>query len=311
MIFKKLIKCIMATTILFSLSASAQNSEKIAGQYQFRKSLLVINPDNTFLIIGYGTLIKGAVEIKGADVKLIPYKPTCPFVLYGRTKQSRAKGNIVKFNGFDLAETLINYEENNNLLKKMKRLFNEGANCWPPDILLDNLNTNQKFYFAIKGRKEVYEFENNQGYNDFIALYLPQANEDENENTDINFTLAKDGNGLIYREEAINKLQKDAMSREEIKKMNEMYDRTFPKSEHYYCNPVYNYFEENGIDLSRYKMEMNGKEYYFLNIDNERGVDNDYNNIAVIYEYKKIEPTVLVNKSYSIDAGTVFTFTCD
>jgi hypothetical protein len=307
--FKFLIKYILISAVLFSSGVKAQNSSKIAGQYKIATTLLVIKPDNTFLMIDMGILIKGKVKSEGVNGKLIPDKPKELFALYGRTKTSITTGNIINYNsGVSEARPLINYDENNAVLKKMKKIFNDDANCIKEPTLITNPHNNPKFYFSVQDGKEVYEFENNQDFNDFIVLYLtPSISVDE-----IKFTVSEDSNALVIRGERIEKLAKSNISEAELKKLSGMYDRAFPESDYYYyCNPAYNIFEEFGINLEHFNKVQNGNEYYYLNKKIERTADSDYHNYGIIYEYRKISPVILKDISYSVDTGSVFHFDCN
>ncbi|MEO6838166.1 MAG: hypothetical protein ABI261_09155, partial [Ginsengibacter sp.] len=114
-ILKKISTIIIMT---ITLSASAQNSNKIAGIYSLPENgALLVRPDNTFMIVGYGTMIKGKVEINDALAKFIPDQPDHPFVLYGRTNQSIVSGNKIMFKGLEEGETLINCSSDNGTLK--------------------------------------------------------------------------------------------------------------------------------------------------------------------------------------------------
>ncbi|MEO5911398.1 MAG: hypothetical protein ABIP95_10950 [Pelobium sp.] len=303
----------IATALLLFLSMTiitscAQNSSKIAGSYKMDGSLLVINENNTCMIFAENAFVKGIVEINGNVVTIVPYVPKVPFVLYGRKSESRVGGNTLMLQSFNEEQTLINFEENNKAISKMRRVFNTSANCIDYPNVLDNPNENSSFYFAIEGKKEVYEFKNDEGYRDFIVLYLPQ----KEENLRLDFTLNKEKNELIYEGKVLEKEEKE-MSKDELDKIIGMYNRAYSEADKYYCNPAYNFFETEGIDVhsDQYKKEEYAGAYYFIDKYNEPGDDKDYKNTSKIYEYQKIEPKVLVNQAYKIDEASVFNFKCD
>lgn len=83
-----------------------------------------------------------------------------------------------------------------------------------------------------------------------------------------------------------------------------MYNRAFPKTEYYYCNEAYNFFEENGIDVhtDQYEKVVNFDEYYYKDKYNdppllhetddsyeytENDKNEQYNDKCHINEYKK------------------------
>ncbi len=303
--------CFNLTLLLFfaltTLTSCAQNSSKIAGSYKMDGSLLVINADNTCMIFAVNAFVKGIVEINGNEVTITPYVPKVPFILYGRKSESRVGGNTLMLQGFDDEETLINFDENNTSLKKMTPVFNTAANCIDYPTVLNNPNENSKFYFAIEGQKQVYEFDNNQGYRDFIVLYLPQ----KDENLRMNFTLNKDKNKIVYEGKVLEK-EENGMNKKELDEVMAMYNRAYSESEYYYCNPAYNFFETEGIDVKsgQYKKEEYAGAYYFIDKLNEADDDKDYHNTTKIYEYQKINPKVLTDQSYAIEKASIFTFTC-
>jgi hypothetical protein len=305
--YETLIKYIPLACVFLSFCAYAQKSSKIAGQYKISNEILIINPDNSFLIIGYGTLIKGSIEINGSTVQLKPYVPEHPFVLYGRNKQKDLTGSTILFKHFEDAETLVSYEESKTNPKKMKRVFNVDANCIEYPNVLSTPNSNLRFCFAINGSSKIYTFENKEDYNDFIVVYLKTPNNFPG----LNLTLKEDGQTLLYQGEALKKLPSEAVNKKTIDQLTGMYNRGQPESENYYCNPAYNYFEQKGVDLSQYEKKQNDKEYYFLNKSEEVDESEAYDNVTIIYEYKKITPTVLTDLPYSVDNKPLFHFKCD
>ncbi|WP_026976802.1 hypothetical protein [Flavobacterium tegetincola] len=104
-------------------SSCALNSNKIAGVCKQDGALLIINSDNTCLMAAENALVKGVVTINESTVSITPYVPKVPFFLYGRKSSSRIGGNTIMFQSFSEEETLINYEENNNFVTKIKRGF--------------------------------------------------------------------------------------------------------------------------------------------------------------------------------------------
>ncbi len=293
-----------------NFAAFAQNTNPMAGQYNFGSgSLLQINPDNTFILVGYATVIKGTVIVKGNDISLKPFKPKTPFVLYGRTNQKEALGSKTMFQNFSDAQSVINYDTNKTLPIKMKRVFNLGANCIAYPNVFHAPNKTQKLQLAIDGQKTIYEFDNTQGYNDFIVMYLDKKTFD----MVLDFTLIDNGKALkskVY-EEIYDKYESDLVSKQELEEMGKMLDKSFTAAENYYCNPLYNSFEEGGIDLKQYKKTTAGNDYYFVHKNGETGDENDYQNNSIIYEYKKITTKVLTNQTYTIDDNdSIFQYNC-
>lgn len=302
-----LIKYITMSILLAGTGAHGQTIQNIAGQYKIATSLLVIEPDSTFLLLDMGILEKGVVETDGASGKLIFNKLKNLFVLYGRINNSITSGNVINYKGESRAGSLINYDSDNIELKKMKKVFNDGANCIPNPILINNPHSNPKFYFSIQDSKEVYAFENNQGYNDFIVLNVKPTVDV----TEIKFTVNKDGKSIALQSASIAKLPKPSVSEAEIKFLISMHDKASGELPYFLCNPAYNTFEESGIHLEQFDKVHNGNEYYFKNKSINAVDDKDYHNDNIIYEYKKIDPVILTNQKYTVDTIPVFTFNCN
>lgn len=119
--------------------------------------------------------------------------------------------------------------------------------------MINNSHSNPKFYFSVQDSKEVYEFDNNHGFNDFIVLYMASnISVDE-----IKFTISKDDNAFVIKGEPKEKLHNANIPKKEVQKLFSMYDRAFAVSEFYYCNPAYNTFEEWGIHLEQFDKVQN------------------------------------------------------
>lgn len=294
--------------LFMQLSTNAQTTEKIAGSYKIKGAVLVINADNTCWALAENTVLRGVVDIKDWVVMVRPKTPSAPFVLYGRKNETIEKGNKIMFGNFVEANALVNMKENNSSFTTMKTVFNEDANCLNPPYIFNNPTQNPKFYFTVTGQDQVYSFNNNQGYNDFIVLYSHQAGN----NFELDLQLSSDSSHLLYNGKVLEKLKND-ISKEEINQLAAMYNRAYPEADKYYCNPAYNFFEEHGVNVhsGAYKKIEKSGAYYFINSTTEQMEDNDYNNYSKIYEYEKINATVLSVKDYTIDRSPLFTAKCN
>jgi hypothetical protein len=301
-----LLKYLPLSFLLLSFCAYAQNSSNIAGQYKISNEVLIINTDNTFLILGMGSIIKGTVETNESTVKLTPYEPEYPFVLFGRYHAGLGNGSKVMFRNFDQAETLVNYDLDNASIQKMKRVFNENANCIEYPNVLSLPYQNKRLYVAIKGSNHVCVFDTLQGYNDFIIVYKPT----KAPFSERILTRKKGQDELLFQGEVLKK-SPTAMDPKIVAKLMGMYDRGNAEMDPYYCNPQYNYFEQNGVDLSEYERVQNGKELYYTYKDAELEEDKtDYSSIGIIYRYSKNNPTTIMDISYNMESGSIFNFTC-
>lgn len=293
--------------LMVNLGAMAQSSKNFAGQYAENGGILIINEDNTFLIMGYGTLVKGNIEQQDNIIKLIPYKPKQPIVLYGRVGKASHKGNKIMFQNFSDANALINYEDKNASLNSMKRLFNVNANCVGYPNVMEHTANNQQYYFGLSGSEDVYSFPVSNGYNDFIAIYLSDDAIKGSGSITLQF---KDGH--LYRgDKLLSKSITSRVSEQEIAQMQGMYNRVNAEGEYYYCNPAYNFFEMNGIDITGYQKKVMDQEYYYITDLADEDPEDDYHKTSKIYEYRRIMPVVLKGQHFKLTTGSVFRYTCD
>lgn len=303
--------------MMFSLiSCSAQNTKKIAGQYEDGSSVLCIFEDNTYMVGAVHAMSFGTVELNGNELKLIPYQPKHPFALYGRKEQGRLYGNTIMFQGFEHGNGLVNLNENNISLDTMQRVFNEDANCtdWPN--FYDNGQDAKTIYLAEVGSQQVFKFELPEGYRDFVAFQF----EDQTNNQFIQITVSKDFNSIQFggEKELIKKpLSKEALETKEM--VSGMYERVYPKGKYYYCNPAYNMFEESGIDIKNYEeFGRKGEGIFKLKglSDNEGAystierLSNDYHDPSIVFQYTKIEPIIIHKTNYKVKEQSIFIFNC-
>ncbi len=325
--------------LLFALLAilscsqnTKSNSKQIEGVYDFERGALIINADNTCFILAENTCIKGIVEIQDTIVKIKSYIPEVPFVLYGRKNNNYYEAregeitdeNKIVYQNFEDANALVNHDTKNNSLQTMTPLLNKDASCVDFQIEEGIKKRSEKFYFAIKGQKEVYEFENDEDYTEFIVQYIVP----ENEKFEVILKWNKKTNNLTFNGKVLEKNVK-TIQKKEMENIVAMYNRAYPETEYYYCNLAYNFFEEKGIDVhsGQYKKVENDGEYFYIDKYNEPPITHDDMNDTIDYreidkeaeyrstyqikEYKKIAPTILKDKKYNINPNSIFSFSCD
>ena len=311
----KLISCLLGIMLMtiFTSCSNAQNTKQIAGGYE---NGLYIYEDGTFLAGGMNSVVFGTVEFEGDVIKLIKNRPKYKFALYGRKENSRVYGNTIMFQGFE-HNGLVNLLENNNPPTIMQRVFNENANCFDWPFFYDNGEDCKTIYFADESDKQMYKFELPEDYRDFVAFRF-NFEDDPILNEPIVAKVSKDFNSIsIYGSD--KKLTKKPLTQEalETKKMVfSMHERAYPEGKYYYCNPAYNIFEEQGIDISQYEEFGNkGEGTFHLKGSNaypkgER-FENDYQDNSIIYRYEKIEPKIVENTKYSINKKSIFVSECE
>ncbi|KAF5305967.1 hypothetical protein FQR65_LT18641 [Abscondita terminalis] len=124
--------------------ASGYKNTDIEGVYNGGGTSFIIKKDNTFLVVAMGTLIKGIWGIDKNIITLTPKNPDAPFYLYARKNPDIKGGMRLMISGND---------SDNNIYvgtfpNKMKRLFNEEANCfdYPYVHSIERTSRNSDFY---------------------------------------------------------------------------------------------------------------------------------------------------------------------
>lgn len=299
----------------FSNCAHAQNTNKIAGEYD---DSLFIFEDNTYIRAESHGIEFGTVDVSGDHITFNHYKQKHDFALYGREVIGRLYGNTIMFQGFDY-DGLVNLSENNNPPKVMRRVFNRGVNCvkWP--TVYDNSEIDSKdIYFTAINDSVLYKFELPKGFRDFVAFrYSDNRNPYYSSPTAI---ISEDFSSLSFygkEDKMIKKpLTKEMLETKEL--IVSLYEKAYPEGEYYYCNPSYNIFEESTIDISDYTEFGNRNEGVFRLKGSqsdaplyEHRLDFNFHSKEIIYRYTRIEPQVISKMEYSIDDNSIFTFNCD
>lgn len=70
-------------------------------------------------------------------------------MLYGRNSQKEVSGSKIVFQNFSEVHASINYEVNENVHIKMKKVFNVVTNCIPSPNVLHMPHKAQKLQFGI------------------------------------------------------------------------------------------------------------------------------------------------------------------
>ena len=311
----KIISCLLGIMLMtiFTSCSNAQNTKQIAGEYE---NGLYIYEDGTFLAGGMNSVVFGTVEFEGDVINLIKHRPKYKFALYGRKENSRVYGNTIMFEGFE-DNGLVNLLENNNPPTLVQRVFNKNANCFDWPFFYDNGEDCKTIYFADESDKQLYKFELPKDYRDFVAFRF-NFEDDPNLNEPIVATVSKDFNSISFygSDKKINKKPLTQEALEAKKMVFSMNERAYPEGKYYYCNPAYNIFEEQGIDISQYEefgykgegaFHLKGSEAY---PKGER-FENDYHDNAIIYRYEKIDPKIVEKTKYSIKEKSIFISECE
>ncbi|UHO40882.1 hypothetical protein H5J24_22075 [Chryseobacterium capnotolerans] len=304
-------KLFLPLMVFCTLCVYAQkNAENIDGVYQTKGAALVINKNKTFLIIAYGTLIKGTWTIEKDLLYVKPKNPEAKFYVYARKNPDIKSGMRVNFTGDGIGNSNIVVGEFPNT---MQLLFNDDANCLNyPNVyifkeklsaitLLEEKNYENGLEVDIP--KLMYNFPTGD-YNDFIVQHM----QDSLYHHDFVFKISKKGlsdmNGSS--EEVIKKSTvKEVFSNEkELEFMNQSFNMAFD-TEYKLVNNAYNTNDDMNekIDLKYYKYDKTRNVYVNpavpakqLNYKSEDYHDND-----VLMKFDRItgtsQPLISVKKS--------------
>ncbi|KUY20158.1 hypothetical protein BAZ12_09230 [Elizabethkingia miricola] len=158
------------------IPAQYKNTD-VEGVYNGGGTSFIIKQDNTFLVVAMGTLIKGTWGIDKNIMTLTPKNPDAPFYLYARKNPDIKGGMRLMISGNDSANDIYM----GTFPNKMKRLFNEEANCFDypyvhqskelPKILTFIDRTKSDNPYQAQAQNMMQHFQT-AGYNDFIVQYM-------------------------------------------------------------------------------------------------------------------------------------------
>lgn len=302
MIFNKALIFLMA---FCSMLLCAQGN--IDGVYQSKGASFVINKNKTFLVIAYGTLIKGTWTVEKDFLHLKPKNPDAKFYVYARKNPDIKKGMRVNFNGDGITGNILAGE----FPGKMQPLFNDDANCMDyPNVYVfkEKLSAitllEEKNYENGRGvdiPKLMYTFPTGD-YNDFIVQYM----KDSLYYNDFVFKITKKGLSEIYDGSEVplkKSSQKELSDEKELNFLNQSFDMAFDE-DYKLVNNAYNMNDDMAekIDVSDYKYDKQRNVYINPAVPikelNYKSDDFHYND--VLMKFDKItgtsQPKVAVKK---------------
>lgn len=260
-------KAFIFLTIFCSMLMYAQkNTENFAGVYNSRGASFVINKNKTFLVIAYGTLIKGTWTVEKDILYLKPKNPDAKFYVYARKNPDIKKGMRMSFMGDGVGSNILVGE----FPDKMQPLFNDDANCMDyPNVhvfkekLLAITLLEEQNYENGRGvdiPKLMYNFPTGE-YNDFIVQYM----KDTLYYNDFVFKITKQGLSEMNEgsEKPLKKSsQKELSDEKELNFLNQSFDMAFD-ADYKLVNNAYNMNDDMAekIDLASYKYDKQRNVY--------------------------------------------------
>lgn len=277
-------------------------------------STLAILDDGTFAAAAFGTLVTGhwAIDKKNQLLTLYPLNPEAPFAVYGRENPEITEGmRLIYTRDGDDDVYIGQYPE------AMKRLFNEGANCFlfpnihvektiPPEISAADISGNGDG-MPIPGQELVYTF-STAGYNEFLLEYYQPSMFHQ----PMRYALAADGIRPLdaWRNETLKRepLPADGEDAEFLRQAPARHKQAF-QADYRLMNTDFLVFNDLFTpNLSLYQLD--GERNVYLRKQNDRAFDN-YARADTLYRFEKIIADTRPLEKFEPLAGSLFRATCD
>lgn len=306
--------------VLFYLSQNinSQTIKDVVGAYHLRGGSHFMKDDQTFVIIGYATLITGKWEIKEKGLVLFtPDYPKERFSLYGR--HSKTIGDSIKImlsNGFYDDETVLHFGTLKQPIPEMKRIFKPGHHHISFPYVYTTEADAQSVSFSSfpygywedekKATPEIYTFENKEKYNDFIGYYWQ-----EKHNYKPFYYVFKNGK-LYYSDDSFGEKKdlNEALEERELRNMVMNLTSTDFIPEKLFITPLYNEFKGDEEEF-RLNFKFNEAKNVWINTLNyiegeENTEDYDYNIINILNEYRILPNFKKTKSNIKIDQTPIF-----
>lgn len=315
--FNKLL--VLLLTFCANLACAQQSEQLIDGVYKSSGAAFIINKNKTFLIIAYGTLIKGTWKIENDLIYLQPKNPDAQFYVYARKNPNIKSGMRVCFMGDRLSSAILV----GMLPDKMQPLFNEDANCKDfPSVHLYNekMDTitlleqeNQDSDRGIEIPKLMYHFASGD-FNDFIVQHMQSSLY----HNDFVLKIGKEGLYPVsdQSDTPIRKSTKEEefSMLEELKFLDQSFDRAFD-ADFKLVNNGYNTHDDmdQEIALAAYRYDTD-KNLYVSRAIPAKELDyksTDYHYDGVLMKFDQIKGTSEPQIAVKILPKPLFIANCD
>jgi len=308
---------ILFLAMILTKEIKAQTIQDITGAYTLRGGNHYLKPDQTFVIIGYATLITGKWELKEKGFVLFtPDRPKEKFTIYGR--HNKNIGDSVKImlsNGFYDDETLLHFGELQKPVPELKRIFKPGHRhisftyVYTTKAKTDFVSFSY-FPYSDKTTKtpEIYTFTNKENYNDFIGFYF----EDKHQYKPFYYQFK---NGKLYHDEDSFSEKEDleAAMQENSNELSDLINNLnhldFSPQQLFYT-PLYNKFNGNEEEFNLNFEFKKGKNAWINKLNyvdyEEKSKYYDYNTINILYEYQQLNDFKKQKNTIKIDQKPIF-----
>ncbi|MDR2271088.1 MAG: hypothetical protein LBF27_09320 [Sphingobacterium sp.] len=311
---------VLLLTLWTNFACGQQNEQHIDGVYKSSNAAFVINKNKTFLIIAYGTLIKGTWRVENDLIYLKPKNPDAQFYVYGRKNPTIKNGMRVCFMGDHLSSSILF----GKFPDKMQPLFNDDANCLDfPNVHLFNEKIDTITLFEQQNDdndravvvipKLMYHFASGD-CNDFIVQHMQNSLY----HNDFILKIGKEGLYAIsdHSDAPIRKstIGEEFSDLEELKFLNESFDKAFD-ADYKLVNNGYNTHDDmtREINLAYYRYDEQKNLYVNPAVPikelDYKSTAYDYNDILM--KFDRIKGTSQAQEVIRILPNPLFIANCD
>ncbi|WP_104383047.1 hypothetical protein [Sphingobacterium sp. HMA12] len=310
---------VLLLTLCINYVCAQQSEQHIDGVYKSSDAVFVINKNNSFLIIAYGTLIKGTWKVENDLIYLKPKNPDAQFYVYGRKNPTIKNGMRICFMGDRLSSAILI----GKFPDKMQPLFNDDANCqdFPSvcqfDVKMDTITLlerqNQDNDRGIEIPKLMYHFVSGD-CNDFIVQHMQSSLY----HNDFILKIGKEGLYAVSDQSDIpirkSTIEEEFSTAEELKFLSESFDRAFD-ADFKLVNNGYNTHDDmdHEIDLEAYIYDK-VKNLYVSRAIPAKQLDyksTEYHYDGILMKFERIIGTSQPQEVIKILPTPLFIANCD
>lgn len=161
----------MAQEIIHYIATGKDRAKTISGQYGNLSGISLFE-DGKFMLYGYATMVFGSYVFE--KDYLLFYPDQLPqFLLYANYNPTLGDNVSVNFRGFEEGKTFVQLGDDN-----MQPVFNDGANCFDFPYIYEQSQPISQLKFAVQKEDfdagpayHTFHYQNDQRFNDFIAIY--------------------------------------------------------------------------------------------------------------------------------------------
>ncbi|MET4082176.1 hypothetical protein ABIB40_002132 [Pedobacter sp. UYP30] len=308
-----------------NLLSCAQSKSDLVGSYNIRPkadgeiaSSMHLFENHKYVVTFYTGGQVGNWAIDNNDrVTFTPTGMPKPFTIFGRQNKYLADSTRIMFSGFQGYENYIGTQKLANNKPLMKQVLNRDANCAPFPIVYTFKGDHEALSFFNKpfqdeenqDKNVVYNFKNEQNYNDFIAVYTKSTNDERPY-----FAMAKNG-GLFFEGTIFAKKEPLLKDVENAQLLRKSIEHNFNPADIYY-NPFYG-AEAKDIkdDTSNYIFDVKKNAYLdklnYVAGEELKPDDNSFNSKNIYYRFEALKTVTESKVPSQLNHQPIFNYKCD